>query len=146
MRDYIAYCKYGKYKSIFPDDLSVLNHLFCVVGNGINFVDFESEFTLKGYKFINKAIPTDIDNLYPYTDYAPVFRLDKSIKRKSLRREFSYALNYLIKCIEAQNEDSYKSYVNRNYIFPQMYIDKYDPSWKDHINELKEISNKLAGD
>lgn len=117
---------------IFPTRKHCLNHLFCVIGNGYEWINgelVEDDNPLKKRyklrKHINKAIPRDKEY------YLRMAQLENSLK--DLLKE-----NYKITDENIQYNFTWYP-LSKDYSYIYHYPDDIKPDWLTLLNECKEL-------
>lgn len=159
---------YEKYKdSIFPTKISALEHMFAVLGNGVEKYDFEMKKDKRPY---NKKYYIDADDFIEDIGIIPIIRIypfhDKYYGESSIRFEHNayweieniekYA-KLFADCLEATNEESLRKFYMendevRNRVFRWTRQENLEEEiernisenmvniikWKEHLQEFKD--------
>lgn len=129
-----------KSSNLFFEPVDILEHMFCVLGNGID------ENSLSGFTipvgYFKDMVPISLCNIYEYSDnemWQPFQKLAK-IENPDLSDGLKEAVEYFIKCLEITDFDSIMSRVE-NY-----QIKMTGHFWSHVKNELELCRDSLTND
>lgn len=109
-----------QYPNIFPNQMEVLEHMFLVLGNGI---DLDDDKFIKGYPGMPMGCDTDLDPI-PLNDCYPFYDEKYYRKNKGCRNPgFRESIEWFIKCLEASdpNNQNIKGWLDNLDVLRSLY-------------------------